>query len=123
MRSSPHKQALQPKQELLVSQVYCAAINIFAEAGMKPYAIIGHPNDNFPVELARVYKRGNDYFILYYPGKDNDKSMTGGNTTRPLHEIVNLANSAIARHYPEVNEAHPTKYYIIGQSNKSFLIF
>lgn len=98
-------------QQLTTSQVYYAAAGAFETNGYHLEEIVDGESHH---ELARVYQKNGQSYVLYFPGKDNDNPQTPESTTTPLSQIKNAVWEQKGFKADEPNVHH---YFIIAESN------
>ncbi|MBX3709306.1 MAG: hypothetical protein KIT56_02760 [Gammaproteobacteria bacterium] len=103
-------------KQLTPKEVYCGAIGAFIDARYELKQIIINPSTGD--EKARVYEKDGKSFILYYPGKDNDKPETISNPTTPLKSIIQEADKQLKTLYSIETLKKAQKLFIVAESNR-----
>jgi hypothetical protein len=117
---------------LTAKDIYRATVGLFEDPSFSLVRVISKEADEvlpiWDTELARIYKRNSDnkLYVLYYPGKDNEKPYKLEDKTESLNAIFKRVNrEIIANKICDKDELKAAKkLLLVGESNtyKSFSV-
>lgn len=110
----------QAGKRLTPSELYYAAIGMFLSKENEYEQAYRVESDTQGIrEFARVFKRKSDnkYFVVYYPGKDNEEPQTARQTTLALKRIKNHADNVIGRSLDDFKDAEAIKIFFVCENN------
>lgn len=114
----------QSAKRLEPKEVYIATIGAFEKSNFKLQHIVRNPSTYSTLngELARVYRKHDDgmLYVIYYPGKDNDKIGTQDNSNTALNEVIKNANEEIINFFGKKQLEKAKKLFVVAESNSYY---